>query len=483
MERVELAEAAAIAGAVAAPLVLLARTRLVLAAGLVLLAAAETALAFALLPDQLEAVFTSPARGGAAVVGLVALAGFAALLVRFPILVPAGLLVAAPVRLPVALRDEEAFLLLPLYGVLAAAALALLYRLARGSELHPLPLFLAVPAAAFVGLASLSYLWSGDPREGAVDLFFFLFPFTVLAVVVAQVELSRAVARVLAAVVLACAAAVAAIGLWQQWTHTLFFADDLQASNAYTSFFRVTSIFADSSIYGRYVALGIVVVLVLLWLDRLRPAAGLPLLALLLAGLYFSYSQSTFVALFVVILLVALVAGDRRSRQIVAAAAAALVLAGAGLVAATVQEESARRATSDRWPLVSLTMPVFLDNPVVGVGIGAQPYASTQLEDARPRKNRNVSHTTPLTVAAELGVLGILAYSAFLVAAARGAVLSMRRERALGLVLLAVLVLLVVHSLSYSGFFEDPFTWLVLGVAAACLATMPEPRGEPPPAA
>lgn len=479
MERVELAQAAAIAGAVAAPLVLLARIRLVFAAGLVLVAVAEAGLAFALVPDQIEALTRSAARLGLLAVGLLVLAGLAALFARFPAVVPAALLAAAPVRVPIGVDGEEAFLLVPLYGVLAAAVLALAFRLARGALLRPLPLFLAAPAAAYVAASGLSLLWSQDPREGTIDLFFFLFPGVVLVVLVAQMPLVGFVPRSLAAVLLATAGAVAAVGLWQQWTHTLFFADDQQSANAYTSFFRVTSTFGDPNVYARYVGLGIAVLLVLLWLDRIRPAVGLPLMALLLAGLYFSYSQTTFVALFAAVVLVALLAGDRRTRRVVGVAVVVLVLAGAGLFATTVWDESGRRATSGRTTLVSLTLPVFVDHPVVGVGIGAQPLASSRLEDARERESRNVSHTTPLTVAAELGLLGLAAYAAFLAGMAYGSFLALRRDEAIGLSLLAVLTLLFVHSLSYGGFFEDPFTWLLVGLAAACLATAPEHARAP----
>jgi O-antigen ligase len=469
MERVELAEAAAVAGAVAAPLLLFARTKLAFVAGLVLLALAQAGLAVALIPDQLEAFAESPARVGALVVGFALLVGVAALFARFPLLVPAALLAAAPVRVTVSVRGEDAFLLLPLYGVLAAAALALVFRLRGGAELRPLPLFVAAPTAAFVAFTGLSLLWSGDPREGTIVLFFFHFPGALLVAVVAQSLLTSLVYRSLAAVLLASTAAVAALGLWQAWTHTLFFADDLQSANAYTTFFRVTSIFADSSIYGRYLALGIVLLLVLLWLNRIRAAVGLPLLALLLAGLYFSYSQSTYVALFAAVLVVALLAGDQGTRKLVAVTAAAVVLLGAGLFALTAQDESSRRATSGRWDLASLTLPVFLDHPAVGVGIGAQAQASTRLEDASREESRNVSHTTPLTVAAELGLLGLAAYAALLAAATWAAFLAMRREPALGLSLLGTLTLLVVHSLFYSGFFEDPFVWFTVGLAAACL--------------
>ena len=143
---------------------------------------------------------------------------------------------------------------------------------------------------------------------------------------VAQTVLAGAVTRALAVVLLAETAVVAGIGLWQQWTHTLFFADDLQFANAYTSFFRVSSIFKDSSIYGRFLVLGIAVLLVLLWLDRIRPAHGLPLLGFLLAGLYFSYSQTSFVSLVAAVLVIGLIAGDRVARRALLATTAALVL-------------------------------------------------------------------------------------------------------------------------------------------------------------
>jgi hypothetical protein len=51
-----------------------------------------------------------------------------------------------------------------------------------------------------------------------------------------------------------------------------------------------------------------------------------------------------------------------------------------------------------------------------------------------------------------------------------------------------VLSALVVHSLLYAGFFEDPLTWGVVGLAAAALARVParatadEPAGETAPA-
>ncbi len=481
MERVELAETAALVGALGAPAIILARSRLHIVVALLLLLGAEIGLALALIPDQLELMVRSPARLGAGIAGLLAVAGLAAAFVRLPAALPVALLAVAPIRIPVELAGQEAFLLLPLYAVIGAGGLAFAYRAVRGADWRPLPLLLAAPVAGFAGFASLSLLWSRDPRDGAIDVFFFVLPFALLLALVAQTVLTGAVSRALAAVLLAETAAVAALGLWQEWTHTLLFADDLQFANAYTSYFRVTSIFKDSSIYGRFLVLGIVVLVVLLWLGRLRAAFGLPLLGLLLAGLYFSYSQSSFLALFAAVLVVGLVAGDRVSRRVLAVTTAALVLTAVGVLFAVAQDESLRRATSGRAPLVSVTLPVFLDHPLIGVGIGAQARASSRLEDARDRERRNDSHTTPLTVAAELGATGLVLYFALLAATVRATLLAMRRVQAFALALLGTFTALVVHSLTYSGFFEDPFTWGIVGLAAACLALAPRPAPSPSP--
>jgi hypothetical protein len=45
-----------------------------------------------------------------------------------------------------------------------------------------------------------------------------------------------------------------------------------------------------------------------------------------------------------------------------------------------------------------------------------------------------------------------------------------RRDVALALALGAALLALFVHALAYSGFFEDPITWLALAIGAAYLA-------------
>jgi O-antigen ligase len=127
--------------------------------------------------------------------------------------------------------------------------------------------------------------------------------------------------------------------------------------------------------------------------------------------------------------------------------------------------------TSGRWNRVEWTADVVRDAPLFGVGLGAQPQASQELAERNDtRTARFVSHTTPLTVAAELGIVGLALYALLLAAAIRMILILRRRDVALGLSLGAVLLALFVHALTYSGFFEDPITWLTLGIGAAYLA-------------
>lgn len=466
-------------GAAGAVLALVPRARAAVLGGLALLSAGMALLAYALVPaEDVEALVATPARVAAVAVAGIALAAAGLALARRPAVVPVLLLVVAPFRVPVELGASEAFLLVPLYAVLVAAVVALAARAIGGAELPALPLAASVPAAVLVGLAAISLTWTGDLRAGTVQLLFFLFPFVALLTCLARAPLAHWSARALAATQVALGCAFAAVGLSQLWTGELYFARDLEVANAYTSYFRTTSLFADSSIYGRELALGIVVLVVALWLRRVRFAVALPLIGLLWIGIYFSYSQSTMVSLVVAVLAVSVLAADRVNRRVVAATALACVIVAAVAVALAGRGENADRFTSGRAGLIENTWQVFVDNPGIGVGIGAQPKASQELGGKRLAE-RNASHTTPLTVAAELGVLGVAAYAAFLGGAAAVLLAALRRDRVLGLGLIGAFVLLFVHSLFYSGFFENPTVWGVLGVASAAAVGAPRPAIVP----
>jgi len=428
----------------------------------------------------------------AGIVALVVLAVAARFLRSRRWLVLPLLLVAAPFRLPLDFGRQHRFYvaiahggqlgrLLPLYAVLGVAALALIWDAARGLPVVPVRREIAWPAGAFLAFASLSLLWTSDSGSARNSLEFFLLPFAVLVAVGARAPFPDRLPRVLAVIAIALASLFAIVGIVEAATHRLiFYSHNLAVSNTYTTFFRVTSLFRDPSLYGRHVVLGLAVLTVCLWLGRidLMPAAALT--ALLWTGLYFSYSQSSFAALFVVVLAVTIVAAERRVRWVAVATAVVVALAGAGIAASRVADSSVRKATSDRSRRVELTAKVWVHHPLAGVGLGAQPRESQKLATRFAPLQNFVSHTTPLTVAAELGIVGVALYVALLAGGAWALDAVRRRHDALGLSLAAVFLALFVHSLAYSGFFEDPITWLVLAVTAAFLV---RPRPAPPPVA
>ena len=476
-------ELAAVVGAAGALLALLPRSRAALVAGLAALAAAEVTLAWDLVPGGLSSKLTSPGGIAVTVAGAGLLAGLAALLVRFPAAVAPVVVAAAPFRLPFEFGAENRFFvglgdpgelgrLLPLYAVVGAAGLALVYRALRDDDFPALPRRAAVPSALFLALMVLSLVWAYDPPAAEDRLVFFVIPFAALLAAVARAPSRPWLPRVLAVEAVALASLFAVIGLAEAGAHRLLFYDPKVAvANSYTSYFRVTSIFSDPSIYGRHLVIGLAVLLVALWLGRLRFVVGVTFVSLLWAGLFFSYSQSSMVALAAVVVVVGFLVADRRTRRAIAISAGMLVLVAGLLFATLLRDESAARVTSNRSTLVGDTAVVFRNHPLVGVGVASQPAASRDEAGGAETARRNTSHTAPLTVAAELGVVGVLVYVAFLAGAVWLFAAVGRRNEPLGLALLAVAIVLFVHSLVYGVFVDDPLLWATLGIAAASLAT------------
>ena len=433
--------------------------------------------------DRLDALLSATGVA-AAVVGLAVLAAVAGVFVRRPAWVPLAVLAAAPLRPPISFdpagslpitlaEDGQLGRLLPLYFVLGAAALALVWRAVHDDHgaVRPLPRVVALPAASFVAFASVSLVWADQIQAGVELLAYFTMPFALLLGVLARSPFPDWAPKALARLGVGLAVVCALVGLYQAATRELFFfAPNLEVSNANTDYFRVTSLFGDPSLYGRHVVLGIGVVLVLLALARVHLWLGVGLLVALWAGLFFSYSQSSMVALVAVTLAVAAATGDRKVRRVVVGGLAVAVLVVVGYLASIeIRGESLRQRTADRSQRVEDTARVVREDPVLGVGIGGQPQASRRLS-GRDRTTPNfVSHTTPLTVAAELGLAGLALYVWLLVGGARLLVEVRRLEPALGLALGAAFLALFVHALFYSGFLEDPLTWVVLGVGAGYL--------------
>ncbi len=488
MEHPDLAHFAAVVAAAGAVLLLAGRGRVQVLAGLVVLGAGEGLLALSISGTDKLDTLTSPSGAVAAVAAAGVLAALAAVAVRRPAWVPIAVLVTAPLRPPIAFESGGGFpitvaddgqlgRLLPLYLVLAAAALALAWRVLRSESgaARALPRVVAYPAAAFIAFACLSLTWADRLAPAAELLTYFTIPFALLVAVVARAPFPDWAPRALARVGIALGVVFAAVGLYQAATREVFFfAPNLAVSNNNSDYFRVTSLFGDPSLYGRHVVLAMGVLLVVLALRRVDLRLGIGLLVVMWFGLLFSYSQSSMVALIAVTLAVAAATGraaraDGRGRRPGGRAAGGSGLRGV--------DRDPRRfaAKGDERP-----DPARGGHDAGGArepGEGRRdrrtrrpPAGDWPKEEGEPKPTANfVSHTTPLTVAAELGAVGLALYVWLIVGGSRAIAGVARLDRGLGIALGASLLALFVHALFYSGFLEDPLTWLVLAVAAGQL--------------
>jgi len=456
-------------------------------AGLVAIAAGFVAMAVYLLPEASLALLV----GGVVAGGLVAAAGTWVLL-RQPYLLAFATLACIPIRVPVDVGSEKVNLLVPLYGVIAALWLALASQLVRGDsrtrELGPI----ALPLAAVVAWTGVTVLWTDDPRKGAIFLAAFVVPFGLLAVGIARLPWRGRYLTWLWAALVGTALAYALVGAYQWITRDVFWNPGVIVSNTYAPFFRVNSVFWDPSVYGRYLAAAILVTLAGILLGGAAGRRVVGLYAIAVAtwfGLLISFSQSSFVALAAGIAVAVAVAWGRRA--VVGVVALGAVAAAVTFAVPQVREQIVDRAdsgftkvTSGRSNLVAEGVRIFAGHPAHGVGTGgfAKEYSRRHgLVGAQQR--RGVSHTTPVTIAAEQGVLGLALYGWLLVAVILATLRRLGRgfTSRVSLAVGTVLVAIAVHSLFYGAFFEDPTTWALLGLVGlvARVPKKPPPAGAP----
>lgn len=483
------AQLASVVGCVGLAALLLAEGRTARLAGLVAWSAALGVLGIFLLPDLSRTRLLVAAVGGLAIA-----LGVAVLLRYRPYALAFATLACIPLRLPVDIGSEEVNLLLPLYAVIGGLALSLAWALLHGDErtreLGPV----ALPVAAFVVWTGLTMAWTVDVRRGAILLGAFILPFGLLAIGFARLPWRGRWLTWLWSGLVATALAYAAVGGYQWLTRDVFWNPSVKVFNAYAPFFRVNSVFWDPSVYGRYLCVAILASLAGILLGGVRGwrVAGLyAVVVVTWLGLLISFSQSSFVALAAgIVVAVAVAWGRRATLGLVAlgAVTAAVLLAVPQIRAELVgkSRSGVNRITSGRANLVGQGVRIALDHPVGGVGAGgfSREYARRLGIPGKDPK-RVASHTMPVTVAAEEGViglgllawLGVAAFLATLRGLGRG--FTSRVALATGVVLVAI----AVHSLFYAAFFEDPMTWALLGLVGLASRVPKKPASQPAEAA
>ena len=427
--------------------------------------------------DQVKPLRDHPSLAVAGAVGaVVVLAVLAVLFDRRPSWLPVAAAATLPFRVPIASGGSTANLLVPLYLVVAAGAAAYAVPRLAGRERpeggRP-PGVLEWALAASLALYGIQSSYSADFGHALENVVFFYVPFALLFALVARVAWTPKLARVCLGVLVVLALALVGVGFVEYATRHLFLNPKVIASNQLEDYFRVNSLFFDPNIYGRFLAIVMLLLAAwLLWARRQREVvAGALLLAVLWGGLVLTFSQSSFTALLVGLAVLGAMRWSVRWALILSGAAVVVAVGIVALAPGAVHLElgnskSADKATSGRYDLIKGGLKLFKRAPLVGQGSGSFAREYRRAEHVSPERAASASHTIPVTVAAEQGVIGLVAYLALLAAALARLFRGARRvpERA---AVAAAFVALVAHSMMYAAFLEDPLTWTLLGAGTA----------------
>jgi O-antigen ligase len=409
--------------------------------------------------------------------GLAALAlsaGLAFAFRRWPVLMPLAIIAALPFRTPLEAGGDTANLLIPLYlvisgGVLATAAGSAPPRSSPGPAGQSALAWLPRALAAVVVIYAIQTLYSVDFSKGLQDVCFFFVPFPLVYALLREVEWSRRLLTLAFWVVAVEAVAFVLVGSIEYVARDLFWNDHVIRSNEFHTYFRVNSVFWDPNVYGRYLALAIVIAMAaLLWARERRAMALLAgLIAVLWIGLVPTFSQSSFIALLAGLAVLAALRWSVRWTLVAVGVGAVSGLLVVTLAGGRPDFSRINIDTSGRANLVSGGLHLFARRPAYGYGSGSFPKAYR--EHVRTREVPvSISHTEPITIAAEQGLVGLAAYLALLAAAL--AVMWAAARRLGGpaaTAVLAAFVSLLAHTMAYAGFYEDPITWVLLALGAA----------------
>ncbi|HZO77280.1 MAG TPA: O-antigen ligase family protein [Solirubrobacteraceae bacterium] len=427
---------------------------------------------------------------GAAVAAVVVIAILAMAIRSRPWLL--GLLAALtlPFRVSVSAGGSSADLLVPLYFVIGAGAVAFAVPavLGRASPLDDesppgstMIIWLKRLLALVIVIYALQALYSptvGSPsgfEKALQNMVFFYAPFAVLFCLLERIEWTPRLLRNCLLLLAAMGIVFSGIAFVEYVTRSVLFNSKLVASNQLYSYFVVNSVFSDPNIFGRFLAVVMVLLAVLLLYDRpAREQVAIGgALAIMWLALVLSLSRSSMAGLLVALALVAAVRW-RLSRTLVIAGIVIVIGVAAVAISPTTFgfNQSFNGVSAGRGSVLSGGARLFGDRPLQGFGSG-----SFEIEYHRHNPTSGpltASHTTPVTIAAEQGIIGELPYIALVVVALIVLVRGTRRDPARAAIA-AAFVAMLVHTMLYADFLEDPATWALLAVGVA-LARAPRPQ-------
>ncbi len=412
-----------------------------------------------------------------AIVVLAALALVAVLIARRPPLFAWLVVVALPFRIPIEAGGTTSNLLVPLYFVVAAGALAFIVGALLGGadageraaarpprEVRWVELLLAL----MLVLYAVQAIYSPAFEKALQQMVFFYVPFTLLFCLLRTLTWSAQLLRTCLLLVVALAILFACIGYVEYATKTLLLNPKLVAQNNVHTYFTVNSVFFDPDIFGRFLALVMILVAAVLLYspERREQLLATGTLVVLWAGLVLTLSRSSLGALLVGLGTLAALRWNASRTLLIALAVVAL---GAAVVAATPTtfglNQGLNGASSGRAGLISGGFTMFGQRPLWGYGSGAFVY-EYQKQNPATSQNLAASHTIAITIAAEQGLIGELPYLALVIVSVVVLLRGAARDPARAAIAAAFLALMF-HTELYADFLEDPFTWTLLAIGTA----------------
>jgi O-antigen ligase len=429
-----------------------------------------------------------------ALLALAVLVAAAAVIARRPWVVAPLVVLTLPFRIPITTGGTTSNLLIPLYAVVAAATLAYIgsafgiwgrsehgdsSATANGSTRTAgiAAVWMERLLVAYVLVYAIQAAYSLDFQLALQQVVFFFVPFSLGYCLLRELDWDARLVRVCLLTVVGLALAFSGVAFVEYAARRIFLNDKLMATNANHAYFAVNSVFYDSNIFGRFLALAMVLLAVtLIYPGRSREQlAAMAALAIMWVAVVLSLSRSSLGALLAGLIVLAALRW-RVSRAVVAAVA--VVAVGAAALAISPHtfglEQGFNGVFSGRGSLVSGGFKMFEQRPVWGYGAGSfQTEYLRQHPPCTPLRTTNcspggvgASHTLPVTIAAEQGVIGEVLYLGLLVAALI-VLLAGARGDPVRAAVAAAFVALIVHTLVYDDFLSDPITWTLLGAGVA----------------
>ncbi len=352
---------------------------------------------------------------------------------------------------------------------------------------------LTLPFALLFAVYALSTLYAIDVSAARTESLRLLFSLGGFALVPFFVRDRASLRWTLYAVVFS-AMALAAVGVYQEITGTFFWNEGLGLFGER----RINTTFADPNHFARFLLEGIVVSLALWFFveRRVRLLLLLPAMALSLLTLVFTGSRGAWVvgAVALPAMVMALPIERRLRLRMLGAGAATLVVAA--LAIAAFSPFFTKRvntftfgieASGARPYLVKAGLNMFADHPLTGVGAGGYQTSFEddyyRYKDPKIKANVTISHTSLVTLMAELGAIGLIALAFVVVrwaAYVRGLMGRASRDTRAALIALAVISAIIFFGSQTEGrFLEDPYLWFAAGLAVAVEAMLRD--GSAPP--